>query len=197
MSIKITRRQLFKLGFSDISGLVFEDEKTENGKEPMEVFRPPGARKKEEEFLSLCEGCPDCSRACPHDVIFHLGPAAGGLEGTPTLNPNNNACRWCPDMPCIEACPTGALVFDRKRKDETSPIGKAVLNLETCLAEEGILCDRCAVTCPSDIKAITMRNRKPVLEKELCVGCGLCVFYCESTPVSLNVVPSSQRSKLN
>ncbi len=187
MSAKITRRQLFRLRLSDLPELVFEKEQEERQETTKKIIRPPGALMNEAEFLALCEGCPKCTEACPYEAIFHLGPAAGGREGTPALEPNKNACRWCPDMPCIDACPTGALASSPEK--EIAPIGKAMLDLETCLAAEGILCDRCAVTCPSDIKAITMRNRMPVLDEEKCVGCGLCVLYCESTPVSLKIVP--------
>ncbi len=188
MNTKITRRQLFRLRLSDLSDLVFEKEEEKREQAQMEIFRPPGALKKEADFLALCEGCPLCSKACPYDSIHHLGPAAGALEGTPALEPNIYACRWCPDMPCIHSCPTGALALDSENK--IAPMGKAVLNLETCLTTEGIICDRCAVTCPPDIKAIIMHNRKPVLDEEKCVGCGLCVLYCESTPVSIKIVPA-------
>ncbi len=149
MSAKITRRQLFRLRFSDLPDLVFEDEDEALEKADIEFFRPPGARMKEADFLALCEGCPICSKACPHEAIFHLGPAAGTLERTPALNPNKNACRWCPDMPCIHSCPTGALALEPEKK--IAPLGKAVLNLETCLTAEGILCDRCAITCPPPV----------------------------------------------
>ena len=98
-------------------------------------------------------------------------------------------------MHCVKACPTGALTLNPDKKPP--PIGKAVLNLDTCLAEEGILCDRCAVTCPSDIKAISMRNRKPVLDVEKCTGCGICVLYCESTPLSLKIIPLLRQPTMN
>ncbi len=198
MNAKITRRQLFRLKPSDVLDMVLKKEKpSEDQSHYSDIFRPPGAFGAEEEFLSLCEGCPHCSQACPYDVITHLGPASGVLEGTPVLDPNSsNPCRWCPEMHCVTACPTGALTLGHDNKSPP-PIGKAVLNRETCLAEEGILCDRCAVTCPSGIKAISMVNRKPVLDREKCTGCGLCVLYCESTPISLRIVPVNRQPTKN
>ena len=195
MSTKITRRQLFRLKPFDILNLVFKKEQVDDPSQQAGIFRPPGECDTEEEFLALCEGCPHCSRACPYGVIRHLGPAEGILEGTPVLDPNSNPCRWCPEMHCVKACPTGALTLNPDKKPP--PIGKAVLNLDTCLAEEGILCDRCAVTCPSDIKAISMRNRKPVLDVEKCTGCGICVLYCESTPLSLKIIPLLRQPTMN
>ncbi len=188
MDNKITRRQFFKLKPYDMVNLI---RTTDNTKEVF-FLRPPGALKNEEQFLSTCERCHACSDACPYDVIQHFGPASGQSEKTPFINPSQTPCHWCKTMDCIQACPSGALTFGPE--ETVAPIGKAVLNRETCLTEEGILCDRCATTCPSHINAITMVERKPHLDKDLCVGCGLCVFYCESTPASLKIeaLPSEE-----
>jgi Pyruvate/2-oxoacid:ferredoxin oxidoreductase delta subunit len=72
---------------------------------------------------------------------------------------------------------------------KVGPIGKAHLDLDACLTSERIICDRCAVTCPEEVKAITMRGRRPVLDPQRCIGCGLCVLYCEADPKALEVVP--------
>ena len=66
---------------------------------------------------------------------------------------------------------------------------KKNLHLDECLTSEGILCDTCAQFCPSEVKAITMIRRAPVLDRDRCVGCGLCVYYCESDRQPLTVEP--------
>jgi Pyruvate/2-oxoacid:ferredoxin oxidoreductase delta subunit len=92
-------------------------------------------------------------------------------------------------MPCIRACPSGALAFGPGERVE--PVGKAELNLDTCLTSQGILCDSCAVACPPNVRAIKMVNRKPQLDWDRCTGCGMCAHYCESRPVSLKMIPPS------
>ena len=69
-----------------------------------------------------------------------------------------------------------------------APIAKAVLNLDTCLNNQGTICDTCAVMCPPHVKAIKMINRKPLLDVDLCTGCGMCAYYCESEPGSITIV---------
>ena len=86
-------------------------------------------------------------------------------------------------MDCVGACPSGALRLDREGC--AAPMGKVELDLSACLNAQGILCDTCATTCPSSVRAIRMVGRMPQLEEESCVGCGLCVHYCEAAPVAL------------
>lgn len=186
--MEINRRQLFRLRPRDFRTLSREFKGKNPPKEEVpRYFRPPGALAEEDDFVETCERCHLCADACPHDVIQSLPASAGRSEGTPFLDPANAPCRWCPDMPCIEACPSGALAFGENRF--VAPIGKATLNLDTCLNLQGILCDTCAMMCPSEARAIRMVNRQPQLDADRCVGCGLCVHYCESVPVSLSVAP--------
>ena len=181
MDRQITRRQFLRLNPLDV---VKMSKGTEGGARAL-LIRPPGALKDEEQFLAACERCSRCSEACPFDVISHLGPAAGAGEGTPYLDPEAVPCHWCADMPCIRACPSGALSFNDA--GEAEPIAKAELDLGACLTQQGILCDDCATVCPSNIRAITMENRVPHLNRERCVGCGLCAYHCAATPTAIRV----------
>lgn len=189
MFVKISRRNLFRLRPVDVMQLVRRARKPETADaKEVTYFRPPGALSNAKDFLTACERCAKCSEACPHGVIEHLGPVAGDVqEGTPVLYPDKNPCHWCSDMPCIQACPSGALAF--RPGGIVPPIGKAVLHLNSCLTLEGILCDMCSQFCPTQINAITMKNRRPHLDENACVGCGLCACHCESSPPSLRIVP--------
>ncbi|MDA1274502.1 MAG: 4Fe-4S dicluster domain-containing protein [Verrucomicrobia bacterium] len=180
MPTGISRRNLFRLRPGDYLTLFREVTSPNAPKEAPRQFRPPGALSNEDEFLSVCDRCAECSIACPYQVIEHLGPIAGPAEGTPVLNPELNPCHWCASMDCIRACPSGALSF--APDDLVPPIGKASIQLELCLNEQGILCDTCAMQCPPGIKAITMKNRRPILDAAACVGCGLCAYHCEASP---------------
>ncbi len=184
------RRQFFRLRLRDVSreaGKALRTPDKSKGDEEEEdvatepFFRPPGALADEAEFLATCEHCHDCSRACPHeDVIRHFGPADGPLEGTPFIDPRESPCRWCADMPCINACPVDALRFN---ENGTVPrLGEIKLDLDQCLNSQGTICDTCSLMCPGHIHAIRMVNRMPVLNEDECTACGMCLFYCEARP---------------
>lgn len=72
--------------------------------------RPPGALS-EPEFLKACTRCDLCVKVCPHWALKAATRHDAPPPGTPFLHdPAMDACARCPDMPCIPACPTGALL---------------------------------------------------------------------------------------
>jgi len=194
MAAQFSRRNLFRLKPTDLAQLWVQSRRQGGraGEEPEPVIRPPGALAVEADFLSACERCHQCIEACPFDAIQPLGPAAGRAEGTPFLTPADKPCHWCPGMDCIRACPSGALRFGEN--ETVPPMAKAVLNSDRCLVTQGILCDTCAMRCPSHIRAIQMRGRMPVLDAERCTGCGLCAHYCEAEPGAISIVSVNRAS---
>ena len=95
----------------------------------------------------------------------------------------------CEDIPCVVACPTGAL--DRTLVD----IGKAKMGLavlidqENCLNFLGLRCDVCYRVCPVIDQAITLERIHnprsdrhamllPTVHSEYCTGCGKCEKAC-------------------
>ncbi len=147
-------------------------------------FRPPGALP-ESEFLATCERCTACVQACDPGVINIYQPEQGLPVGTPYLNPEQGPCQLCPELPCISACPSGALQptpLDQVR------IGKAVLDQEQCIAYKGESCQVCLDVCPLPEKAIEMKEGQPVILDNLCTGCGVCSFACVTTPRSIRIV---------
>ncbi len=189
---EFNRRQLFKLRLGDLTrevGKAFAPGKPETQERPGHP-RPPGALADASEFLNTCESCHACANACPYDAIEHYGPAFGILEGTPYIDPAKSPCHWCEDMPCIAACPSGALV--REDDEPVAPIGKVSLDLNACLNTQGVLCDVCSYRCPTHVKAIRMVDRMPALETDRCTGCGMCVYHCEAEPSAFRIVPTDQ-----
>ena len=113
----------------------------------------------------------------------------GVATGTPYFEARDIPCEMCEDIPCVVACPTGAL--DRSLTD----IGKAKMGLavlidqENCLNFLGLRCDVCYRVCPVIDKAITlerMHNPRsdrhamllPTVHSEHCTGCGACAEAC-------------------
>jgi len=149
-------------------------------------LRPPGARP-EDKFLELCERCTDCRDACPYTVILHLGPAYGEAEGTPAILPQDDACRLCADLPCISACPSGAL---QPVPREEVNMGLARLDPLLCLAVQGEGCDSCVGSCPLGEKALRWAVDRPEILAAGCTGCGMCVEICPARPRALTVDPA-------
>lgn len=133
---------------------------------PPDYPRPPGALD-EADFLARCTQCMDCAVACPHAAIGLLG------DGTPALDPNKNPCHLCEDLPCIAACERGALV---PVPMEGIFYGLAAVNPRTCIPFLGPECGACRVACP--IRAIRMDGVRPVVDLDVCNGCGLCREAC-------------------
>jgi ferredoxin-type protein NapG len=151
-------------------------------------LRPPGALD-EKRFLGACVRCGKCAQACPYKSIRLAGPESGAGIGTPHIVAREEPCYLCPDLPCIKACPSGAL--DRELNDiEKVRMGTAVIvDRENCLSIRGLRCEVCYRQCPLIDKAITIEPRhndrtgthsimEPVVHREKCVGCGICEKTC-------------------
>lgn len=160
--------------------------RTEEKVAPRRYFRPPGAAP-EVEFLASCTRCGDCSDVCPVHAIVTAPPTAGLAAGTPLLEPTLQACVVCADMPCANVCETGALV---PPPDGWARVHMGVLELdpERCITFQGVPCGVCARACPVGERALAMDQAgHPVLKAEGCVGCGVCVTACVTTPSSLTL----------
>lgn len=153
--------------------------------------RPPGALASEKKFQQACTRCNDCIVACPHGVIFNLGPYSG-----PVLNTNLFACHLCEDFPCIQSCDEGALL---PMPENTLPwFGTAHLVEEHCLnygpnrkssgraKKRTPYCKLCVEACPVD--AIQLNQEKLPEIEDHCTGCGLCIQSCPVDPVAFRIL---------
>ncbi len=166
---------------------------------PAEALRPPGALE-EGGFLGACLRCGLCVRGCPYDVLSLARPEQPVATGTPFFTARAKPCEMCEDIPCVKACPSGAL--DHALTD----IGKAKMGLavlsdhETCLNFLGLRCDVCYRVCPRIDKAITLetlhneRTGKhamflPTVHSDQCTGCGKCEAACVLESAAIKVLP--------
>jgi len=133
--VKTERREFVKYSTLGVLGLVLGGGVVFSpyleGKE--NKLRPPGAVP-EKDFLALCIKCGQCLQVCPYHSIKLNDINMGTGEGTPYIDANVRACYACNAVPCVLACPSGAL--DHKtEKAEDIKMGIAVLEFpDTCLA---------------------------------------------------------------
>jgi len=167
---------------------------------PAEALRPPGALF-EEDFLAACVRCGLCVRDCPYDTLrlAELG-VDGPATGTPFFVAREVPCEMCDDIPCVIACPTGALDPGLTDIDDAK-MGIAVLvDQENCLNFLGLRCDVCYRVCPAIDEAITLELSHneisghhaifaPTVHAEACTGCGKCERSCVLPGAAIKVLP--------
>jgi polyferredoxin len=186
------RQALASFGLA-IAGLaLFRSDALAKREDPHNL-RPPGAR--ENDLLEKCVRCGECMRACPTSA---LQPALSesGLEGlwTPLLIPRLGYCDYSCTA-CGPACPVQAIpVLDLEEK-RLQVIGKAYINQNRCIAwSDHKDCIVCEEMCPLPEKAVylqeaevkdsqgaTLMIQLPSVDRDLCIGCGICEYRC---PVS-------------
>ena len=119
-----------------------------------------------------------------------------GVTGTPVIDPRDMPCFLCNGLPCVTACPEGALVWPKRKAGgellEGPPavkMGTARVKPRLCLTYEHAdapaqPCTTCVDRCPYPGVAIGMvegkvgEMRHPQVMADFCTGCGLCTFGC-------------------
>ncbi len=171
---------------------------------PARAIRPPGALA-EDKFLAACTRCGLCVRDCPppgspHPVLRLATLGEDVAVGTPYFTARTNPCIMCTDIPCVKACPTGAL--DPALTDiNNARMGVAVVvDEDQCIAFQGLRCEICWNVCPVRNKAIKIEpvpNKRtgkhavfgPVVYPDHCTGCGLCEKACIMEDAPIKVLP--------
>jgi len=197
------RRFLLELGRSaagvTLLGLGIGLYSRESASMPASAIRPPGALD-ETEFAAACIRCGLCVRACPFDTLDLARLGDGITTGTPYFTARQVPCEMCDDIPCVVACPSGALAPELQDIDNAR-MGLAVLiDQENCLNFQGLRCDVCYRVCPAINEAITLehipntRTGKhakfiPTVHADACTGCGKCEYACVLEEAAIKVLP--------
>tara|TARA_R110001592_G_scaffold357416_1_gene660516 strand:- start:69642 stop:70313 length:672 start_codon:yes stop_codon:yes gene_type:complete len=162
------------------------------------AIRPPGALA-EADFQSACVHCGLCVEACPYDILKLARLEDPVPTGTPYFIAREHACEMCTDIPCVPACPTGALSHQLTDINQAS-MGLAVfVGTETCYAMQGTSCRACYMACPIKGEAITMEQFtasgrllfQPTVHSSACTGCGKCEEACITAEASIKVLPAA------
>jgi ferredoxin-type protein NapG len=166
---------------------------------PLQALRPPGALENEE-FLGTCLRCGLCVRACPFDTLKLATLGDEVALGTPYFRAREVPCEMCDDIPCVVACPSGALDPELTDIDDARMGLAALVDQETCLNFQGLRCDVCYRECPVIDEAITLDLRHnersgkhtlfiPTVHSEHCTGCGKCERVCVLPESAIKVLP--------
>ncbi len=152
-------------------------------------LHPPGVD--EAAMLARCIRCGACLRVCPtHGLQPSIIESSWEGVATPILVPRLGQCDYSCNA-CGRVCPTGAIpALPLERKRET-PLGKAYIDQNLCIAWSGRApCIVCEEVCPIAGKAITLEEKVfaqdeqaytlqvPIVSHEDCIGCGLCENKC-------------------
>lgn len=138
---------------------------------------PPGAQGLRH-LQQHCTGCQLCVSACPNGVLRPGTRLEGFMQ--PTSSYERGYCR--PECTrCSEVCPTGAIMRITRAEKAATKIGTARVIEKNCIG-----CGHCAHKCP--VGAITMDDKRPIVDTERCIGCGACENLCPARPFSAIVV---------
>lgn len=156
--------------------------------------------------MATCIKCGLCVEACPFDTLKLAKPGDNLPLGTPYFVPRDIPCYMCVDIPCVPICPTKALDEKKVKNSENAfeirqmEMGVAVVDVKSCVAFWGIQCDACYRACPLLGEAINIvyeKNErtgkhaflKPVVDSDICTGCGLCEKACITEKPAIFVLP--------
>ncbi len=154
------------------------------------LLRPPGAIS-ERAFLQACTRCDKCLNACPKDAIQRVPKKMGFLiMDTPYIDPLKVPCVMCDDLPCIPACPDGALLPVPGGPADVE-MGYAILDKRKCQSYGHTFCQQCVIDCPVPGAITQNQEQQPIFHKDICTGCGVCVRSCSTVniPVAIKIKP--------
>jgi polyferredoxin/ferredoxin len=156
------------------------------------ILRPPGAQD-EGEFLKKCIRCGECIKICSSSGAgLKTSFLECGWQGmwTPIFKFCTGYCEYECNL-CGQICPTGAINKMSLAQKKRVVIGRAYIDRSRCIVwskEQG--CIACHEVCPV-ADAIKLIEKEiideegepdiislPVIDEELCVGCGRCQKKC-------------------
>jgi polyferredoxin len=193
-----SRREFLVTVGASAAALVLAKSGMLSRREPPFLVRPPGVREANQDVISLdkCIRCSECIRACPTNAI-QPGVLESGVEGfgAPLIIPHLGYCDYSCNA-CGQVCPTQAIPPLSLEQKQLSIIGKAYINQNRCIPwADGKPCIVCEEMCPLPEKAVVLLERNslgeltsadatsngiklPYVNRELCIGCGLCEYKC-------------------
>ncbi|MDR0431059.1 MAG: 4Fe-4S binding protein [Tannerellaceae bacterium] len=187
----IKAQQLLRVdgGLADI-----EDKKMPDRKVPIV---PPGAQSLKK-FNRHCTACQLCVSICPNNILHPSGKLSTLMQ--PEMSYEQGYCRpECTE--CSQVCPTGAIRPVTPADKSALSIGQAIWIKDNCVVNKDELqCSACERHCPTSAITLIAINsddknslKYPAVNKDLCIGCGSCEYYCPARPFSAIYVEGNVR----
>ena len=151
------------------------------------IVRPPYGFS-ESLFQSECVACEDkaCVASCEEEIIVIR---AGG---TPMLNFSKKGCTFC--EACAEACAPNVLALENQHTSEQIN-ARFIISTEACVAHNDVICFSCKEPCIDD--AILFNGMwNPVIDMNLCTGCGFCQSRCPTNAISYTGIEINQKEAI-
>lgn len=164
-----------------------------NRRDSARLIRPPGSLP-EQKFLDTCIRCMQCVRICQSNGrCLQASGITENLEDlwTPVAEMRTGYCEYGCNL-CGEICPTEAILPLSLETKQQTAMGLAYFDKDLCIPyERHEDCLVCEEHCPTPDKAIKFDEKEytapdgstrivkyPYVDRELCIGCGICEFKC-------------------
>jgi len=165
----------------------------------LKLLRPPGVIE-DNLFTQRCLRCFQCVRSCPNRIIKISGLQDGfNSVFTPHLVFGEFGCDYNCQV-CQLVCPNFAIPEQTLEEKQRAVIGIALIDEKRCVVfAEDTNCLVCEELCPVPEKAIKILEktklvndeetilRYPIMDNDICIGCGICEANCPTTPHSITV----------
>lgn len=162
-----------------------EDKKRPDRKTPVV---PPGAESLRN-MNNHCTACQLCVSSCPNHILRPSEKLSTLMQ--PELTYEKGYCRpECTE--CAQVCPTGAIKPITTASKSAIAIGQAIWIKENCIVNtDEVQCTTCRQHCPTGAILLIDRDpdqaeslKIPIVDKEMCIGCGACEYLCPARPFS-------------
>jgi polyferredoxin len=154
------------------------------------LILPPGSN--QDDIFTKCVRCSECIRVCPTGGLqpSFLDSGIAGIW-TPQLIPRIGYCEYSCNK-CGNICPVQAIPLLALADKQITPIGTAYIDQNRCIAwadhQDCIVCEE---MCPLPEKAVYLERvyisgvdqtereiQLPHVNRDLCIGCGICEYKC-------------------
>ncbi|WP_425046520.1 ferredoxin-type protein NapF [Primorskyibacter sp. S87] len=135
-------------------------------------------------FFDTCARCGDCGPACPESIIEF------DSDGFPKVDFKAGKCTFCGE--CIDVCEPEAL-----RRDQDWAWKASVES--GCLSLNSVQCRTCQDFCDHGAIRFQLRTggrAQPVLDADLCTGCGGCAASCPVDAISFEHPPQKPTQQM-
>ncbi len=173
MSKKMDRRGFLK-ALPFLPKAAVDEIKEVKEEKNISVIRPPYTTP-ETDFSPCLECNGVCVQECEEKILFRLE------DGSPYISFNGKGCTFCEK--CVSVCEKGVLSLENPKRIYAN----FTIETKKCFAWNGTMCFACKEPCLDN--AIKFEGLfRPVIQEDLCSGCGFCIPVCPTGAISVRPI---------